>query len=125
MGNSSTKQVLNGPTLASSPFPTAIIKVTAPGAGNPNLYAQDGLFTLALPANSFDFSAPAERLSQGDAIRLFTTLYKFKLPAMQAPRLLRLLAKDGITGASLFPGFDGIRRAIEDRRYWDQQDPNL
>jgi len=46
-------------------------------------------------------------------------LYRFILPSTKAPRLLRLLAYEGVSGNTLFPGFDGVRRGLEEKRLWD------
>jgi hypothetical protein len=44
------------------------------------------------------------------------------LSVEQAPRLLRLLAYDGITGASMYPGTDGVVRAMRERSLWDKRE---
>jgi FRG domain-containing protein len=95
--------------------------VTAPAADIPNLFAQHGLFMLlkdrklrrsdpfhALPydeiilANvSFDFSIP-----------LF---YQFTMPTREAAELLRLLAALGIDASTVFPGYDGVAKALRER----------
>ena len=45
--------------------------------------------------------------------------YQLCLPAEQAPHLPRLLAVQGIDAATVFPGFDGVVKALEERKYWD------
>jgi hypothetical protein len=32
---------------------------------------------------------------------------------------LRLLHADGINAATIFPGFDGVAKALDERRLWD------
>ena len=44
------------------------------------------------------------------------------LPIAEAPKLLRLLALENTNGASLFPAYDGVKKAMDERRYWDKED---
>jgi hypothetical protein len=94
--------------------------VQAPAFGNPNLHAQKGFFTLErervppegelvrrLPYVPLD-----KRLHDIASLKLLT------LPHSQAPRLLRFLGYAGVSAASIFPGFDGVVRALNERRYW-------
>jgi len=46
-------------------------------------------------------------------------LQQVSLPIEEAPRLLRLLAIEGITAATVFPGFNGVVSALKERRYWE------
>lgn len=42
------------------------------------------------------------------------------LPAhYKAPKLLRLLSYEGITGATVVPGYAGVTRSLEEWRLWD------
>ena len=91
----------------------------APASTNPNLRAQSGLFTWWL----FD---GAEDLSLDEYIAWLVQrwnkdieLRRFLLPVTEAPRLLRLLALEHIDGAAMFPGVDGIVRAMRERTLWD------
>jgi hypothetical protein len=45
-------------------------------------------------------------------------LYKLTLPRSEAGALLKWLAHEAVTGASLFPGLDGVARDVRDRRRW-------
>jgi hypothetical protein len=47
-------------------------------------------------------------------------LRRLTLPRTQAPTLLRLLANEGISGASMFPGADGVVRAMREESWWDR-----
>ena len=47
-------------------------------------------------------------------------VYHFTLPASKAARLLWLIAKEGITAATLFPGYGGAARAVKEKRLCDQ-----
>ena len=44
------------------------------------------------------------------------------LPIEEAPRLLRLLAFEGIDAAAVFPGFDGVVKALGERNLWETVD---
>ena len=109
--------------VASSEFP--IVIVTAPRAGNPNLHAQDGVFTLRRRSSSQPPAAvdrrPLDEAIENDpfvksTFRESPILYHFTVPAGEARRLLWLLAKEGVTAATLFPGYDGAAKALAERR---------
>jgi hypothetical protein len=107
--------------------------VTAPTATNPNLKAQQGIFTLQHPHNTKE--AQGEYLSveqmlkdvaknadptQSDADKLIVgcKLRKFTLPVSQCDALLTLLAKLDITPSSIYPGYHSIIRDIEMGKNW-------
>lgn len=83
----------------------------APAATNPNLRTQDGTFTRCLDPDSLPFEEHLSVAKPG-SLRCLT------LPASEAGRLLRLLSLEGVNGASLFPGADGVVRLLRERRYW-------
>jgi hypothetical protein len=102
-----------------------VVLVSAPGAGNPNLRAQRGLFMLDRP-DTLDPSAPVDDMPIDQVLaqtiawmKQDRLLHELRLPIEQAPRLLRLLAKESITGATLFPGFDGVIKALGEMQDWD------
>lgn len=94
----------------------------APAWTNPNLHAQSGLFTMLRPdsesneRNSIDTFLASARVAGIPA----PMLLRFTFPISQAPRLLRLLAYEGVTGASLFPHIDGVVRGMKERLFWDE-----
>ena len=99
---------------------------TAPRASNPNLHAQAGVFTFIEGTAAHDFTI--NRYVEQVAARLFTEdnseqehtfLVRLTLPASEAPKLRRLLAEEGVDGASMFPGYDGVVRAMKERTHWD------
>ena len=55
-------------------------------------------------------------------MRKSAPLHRITLPIFQAPKLLRLLALENTNGASLFPAYDGVKKAMDERRYWDKED---
>ncbi len=84
--------------------------VTAPAAGNPNLYAQQGVFSLYRPS-VVDPQEPVDRRPLDVIVAerpSAQALLHFTLPIDQSPPLLRLLAKEGVSGTSLFPGTSGL-----------------
>jgi hypothetical protein len=101
--------------------------VTVPRAGNANLHAQDGLFTYIRREKS-DLRSPVDRRSLEQMVTDLPSdlpmlesspvMYHFTLPRREAGEVLWLVAKEGITAARLFPGFDGIAAAQKDRLHW-------
>lgn len=126
--------VVRSGTGARSSGPKGVVRVyfvTAPRAANPNLHAQDGLFTLCLPGGGFpspraavdrrpldDILAPPDD-QPGPDQPLFV---RFTLPSGEAGHLLWYLNKVSANAARLFPSFDGAARTIRER-HW-QQPPN-
>jgi hypothetical protein len=116
--------------------PMKVVKV--PRAGNPNLAAQEGLFTVTSPSALAHIAEVEglkdEELSEIERLPLDQLLGRygycadidepllvgFRVPTSEAPRLLRLLSKDGINAGRLFPGFDGAAKAVEEEQYWDR-----
>jgi hypothetical protein len=90
----------------------------APGATNPNLRAQSGVFTLQLP----DRGLPIEGVVQGHRERNVGSveLRRLTMPCSEAPKLLRLLAYQGVDGSTMFPGVDGVVRAMREEALWDE-----
>lgn len=97
-----------------------VVLVTAPAAGNSNLHAQQGVFSLYRPAH-IEATEPVDRrpldvvIAERPSAQM---LLHFTLPVAQAPVLLRLLAKEGVSGASLFPGYAGVAKGMLEERYW-------
>lgn len=104
--------------------------VTAPSAGNPNLNAQDGVFTLLrqreiqqdgpIDRRSLDQFLADEVRSKGGTQAFSALLHHFTLPVTECVTLLKYLAKEGVNGAKLFPGYDGVAKALFEMRHWIQ-----
>jgi hypothetical protein len=82
--------------------------VTAPQATNPNLAAQAGLFTVVRDRHE-DAALDdiiTERIASGKVVKWMKApaMWKLTLPHSEAPRLLRLLALDGVSAATVYPG---------------------
>jgi hypothetical protein len=110
-----------------------VLIVTAPSATNPNLKAQQGVFTLLHPLDTKEAEGkylPMEEVledrakkadpAHSGASRLIVgcKLQKFTLPVSEADPLLYLLAKLDITPSSIYPGYQSIIRDIEMEKLW-------
>ena len=102
--------------------------VTAPAATNPNLAAQKGLFTVVRRASSAEYlrREPMDHTILERMTRIFgkgggpdhALIMYFLLPVEEAPALLTLLAREGITAAEIFPGYGGVVQALKERNLW-------
>lgn len=100
-------------------IPPAITLVTAPRAGNPNLHAQDGVFTL-FRGKKIDSQAEPDRRCMiehvseciGSKEVTHPLLWEFTLPVQFASQLMWFLAKEGVTAARLFPGYSGVVKSL-------------
>lgn len=94
--------------------------VTAPGSSNPNLRSQRGIFTMYTPPEFLPRDiVDRTPLDQFVSTCSFSGLIRFRLPALQSMKLLRLLSLEGVNGASIFAGYRGAAVATTERRYWD------
>ena len=103
--------------------------VSAPGASNRNLVAQKGLFTFLA---DWEEKGPYERLPLDQALLKIPEFYesyhglpdplmwKLELPWTEAPELLRLLARQNVSAATVFPGLGGIAASLKERELWSQ-----
>ena len=93
--------------------------ITAPNAGNDHLKAQRGLFTLFRP-DRLCWSNPVERHSFDAIAREIegATFLKFTLPTKEAPTLLYLLSLEGVSGATIFPSYDGVVKAMRETQIY-------
>ncbi len=102
--------------------------ITAASAANPNLRAQQGVLTYVTKhyiRNENGEFEPLDRVIEdildkdptrfGQIAQDLTgvVLQKFSVPQSEAKQLLTLLAEDGITYSSLFPGFSSIVDDLE------------
>jgi len=101
--------------------------VAAPRAGNENLYAQRGLFTLPTEIGPPDWDSrdPYVVVPLEEMVLKWRTLYgespflvRVTLPLCCGPALMRALVGHGVTAARLFPGFDGVVKALRERDYF-------
>ena len=108
--------------------------VTAPSATNPNLKAQQGVFTLLHHHHAMDFARgtaiPMEQMLEdlarkaepekdaADALVVNCKLQKFTLPVSEARELLYFLAKLDITPSAVYPGYHSIIRDLQMQTYY-------
>jgi len=108
--------------------PRDVEMVTTPAAGNPNLRAQNAMFLVRRP-KAIDPNAAVDRRPWDTLLAESFTfmegggiLTQVRLPIEEAPRLLRLLAFQGVNAATVFPGFDGVVVALSERKYWESSE---
>ncbi len=96
--------------------------VTAPRFSNPNLHAQAGLFTVdgnplrRVPLDRIISEQIINDKHFGPIIAHF--IAKIELPYTHARLLLRLLADEAVSAASVYPGYQGVAMAIAERDFW-------
>ena len=110
--------------------------VTTPYASNPNIEAQQGLFSVVphrMDSESIDYrpfneivseyvkaafpSAPST-LWERDPVFI-----RFELPWTEFSSLLRLLAKSGVNYSKVFPGYAGAAETVKEKLWWwDEQE---
>jgi hypothetical protein len=100
-----------------------VVVVTAPRSTNPNLHAQKGVFTLVVRKGitKTDIADRTPLNVLGERLRPRFRLLHFTLPIGEAPRLLRLLALEGVSASSLFPGYGGVLKALKEESLWDRK----
>jgi hypothetical protein len=105
-----------------------VLLVMAPRATNPNLHAQGGVFTVNLEKH-LSAKSPINRDSLDKIIENSAIIIKdvdlpvmrrIMLPIQEAGKLLRYLADQNIHAASIYPGFDGIVKHLNEWRLWDR-----
>lgn len=101
--------------------------ITAPQASNPNLNAQAGLFTMdtdlkrRIPLDTLILDGLDRITDESVAARISQNplfIVKLELPYRHARKLLRLLAAEAVTAASVFPGYQGAASALTERTFW-------
>jgi hypothetical protein len=94
---------------------------------NPNLNAQKGLFVYWQTDNPFNENIPVNRTPFDARIREYertnTLLYRFELPKKECTTIFSYLVRLGYTGAKLFPGYDGVVKAMRDEEFVKHYQP--
>lgn len=90
----------------------SLIKV--PGSTSVNLAAQAGVFTLLKQEGTRRSPLVTKYLDEEFKTLPNTPLWKFTLPVTHSTRILELCELYGINAASLFPGYDGVVKAVFD-----------
>ena len=102
-----------------------VVKVTAPHAHNPNLHAQDGLFSLEISSMQSRIDGDVDRSSleaclqktiAEDRINIHGAklFYRIRLLWRDAPHLLWRLRQEGIGQATIYPGYGGVVGALKE-----------
>lgn len=101
--------------------------ITAPGASNPNLKAQQGVFTLVHPTYTNEregeylpFEVILENIASSSRSRDVSSckIIKLTLPVTETTELLRLLAQLDISPSSIYLGYHSIVADIQNRKNW-------
>lgn len=98
--------------------------VEAPGSASPNLAAQSGLFTVSSVWGDKDEVFVPQRLESGFDGEGCLDVTKITLPDSYAVDLLKACTLLGVSGSTLFPGYEGIARSVRDwanveRKHYD------
>ncbi len=121
---------LNFDWIINTAFPSntkmAIYVVTAPRAWNPNLHAQGGIFTTEILVRS-DFPHPVSTDPVDVIVENKWKALKWAVPVMahitlprsEAKKLLRLLNQEGVSAATIYPGYKGVADSLKERDQWD------
>lgn len=100
--------------------------VSVPTAGNRHYGAQESVMLLlnhAVSATEPLFVSLLHAARAG-SLHPAPVFRRIELGAVHAGELLWRLALEGITGASLFPGYQGVAKAVRERSQWaDPGDP--
>ena len=105
--------------------------VTIPYATNPNIQAQQGVFTVvrhSITSRSID-RTPFDKTLFAYLECCFPELFKsgqpanplfikFELPWAQFEDLLRRLANAGVNASTVFPGYYGVVDAVREKLWW-------
>jgi hypothetical protein len=107
-------------------------------ADNPNLHAQDGLFTNVGPGNDLqsralptidsvlsDLAAGRFPLREGAPKMPDPVMRKFILPRSADASLMQWLHKRRVSGGRLFPGLSGVAMAVRERLQFGVTDPEF
>lgn len=107
--------------------------VTIPYATNPNIQAQQGVFTVVRHSTT---SQSVDRTPFDETLRAYLQrcfpgsfksgqpddppppFVKFELPWKEFDSLLRLLANGGVNASTVFPGYYGVVSAIREKLWW-------
>lgn len=95
--------------------------VTAPRASNPNLHAQQGIFTIVSTPNDFSW-ASTRQLSLVELLdgidnpneRESPILIEISCDSRNAPELLWSLDRLGVNASTIYPDFAGAAKAVEE-----------
>ena len=93
----------------------------APSWTNPNMRAQAGIFTLPSRLGEDDPCLETHFARLRSSVGVDISILRLTLAIAEAPALLRLLSYEGVDGAAMFPGVDGVVRAMRERAMWSAE----
>jgi hypothetical protein len=122
----STRREAIAKLLSNASVSQQIQVVTAPYADNVNLRAQQGVHLLLsrgrlephATADRYDLSDHLHAQASGSVIR---PIRKFVLPGFECRPAMALLARFGVTAASLFPGYEGVVSSMREEQLWTDE----
>ncbi|HBP47787.1 FRG domain-containing protein [Pseudomonas sp.] len=97
-----------------------IILIDPPGGTSKNLAAQSGVFTMQINSDLVQQQYTNVYLEDVDEIYAameFSAgppLIKMTLPVEQVPELMSLCSKFGVSGSTLFPGYEGVAKDVQE-----------
>jgi hypothetical protein len=108
-----------------APPDAPVLKVTAPHANNPNLHAQDGLFTVEIQNLKGKLSAPVDRRPLDELVSEFledhkmayavdVLFHRIRLPWGHSKHLMWRLRQQGVNAATIYPGYKGVVQTLEE-----------
>lgn len=104
-------------------------------AGNPNLCAQKGVFSL-YSINNYSIGYLEKKIKENDKIvkpfdeiikeRAYSNneepiLYKIFIPTPQDAELYQYLRNKGYDASLIFPGYEGATKTLKENLYWSKQ----
>lgn len=109
-----------------------ISPVIVPGAGNPNLHAQQGMFSVlrnqsralgveVIPKPHDEIALEVQTGSQYPAHPPVYPIVRLELVGSEARRLLRLLFLMGVDASLVWPGIEGAARSVIEQADWDDE----
>jgi hypothetical protein len=110
--------------------------IRPPRSSNPNLRAQEGVFTVLdddrpsgaspeYPALNELLSTRARERVQEGRDQVPPQLKRLELPISEAGKMLRLLSYEWISATHLYPGLDGVVAGLREQGLWDTWEPGL
>jgi hypothetical protein len=108
------------------PMALPLTLVTAPAGTNPNLRAQQGIFTVWRPRFTQGAAQPVDRRPLDELLTeafvgqepTLPLLYKFTLPLKHVSELWATIRHNGVNAARLFPDFSGAAKAVREDTEW-------
>ena len=107
-----------------------ISPVVVPGAENPNLHAQQGMFSVlrnqslglgveVIPKSHDRIALEVQKGSQYPDHPPDYPVARYELDGAESVELLRLLSLMGVDASAIWPGIDGAAKAVIERSTWD------